>query len=575
MSNPIPGESMELLLLYDTSRFSANAIARLTAHLELLLTAFVEQPSTTLAEIPRLSDVDRQQLNEWNSVDWQASRETVLSQQLASAQVAKTPAREYSAYCIHQLIEQQAKRTPDKIAVVFGELSITYAELNQRANQLAYELRSRGVAAGSYIAVCLHRSVELIVSILAVLKSGAAYVPLDPTYPSARIEYCLQDTTPQLIITQRSVVLESLSIPRLDIDVDSKVSVHPKTNLENTTKPEDLAYIIYTSGSTGQPKGVVVSHRNLVHSTTARFEVYDKSVERFLLLSSIAFDSSIAGLFWTLCQGGALVVAPRRIEQDMQQLATLIAQQQITHTLCVPTLYSLLLQSVEMNWLATLKVVIVAGEACSRNLAQRHHAQLSGAALYNEYGPSEASVWCTAYRVPRDLPLGPVAIGRSIPNTQIYLLDEQKQPVPLGAVGEIYVAGAGVTSGYLNREGKTAEVFGEISVTSLPTYRTGDLGRFREDGCLEWLGRCDRQVKIRGYRIELGEIEDALREAADIQEAVVVVKPMTSRLAHHKTAAQIPLSEISLDDVDSLIAALAALPSAQSEMLLSTVEEGS
>jgi len=293
------------------------------------------------------------------------------------------------------------------------------------------------------------------------------------------------------------------------------------------------------------------------------------------LLSSIAFDSSIAGLFWTLCQGGALVVAPRRIEQDMQQLATLIAQQQITHTLCVPTLYSLLLQSVEMNWLATLKVVIVAGEACSRNLAHRHHAQLSGAALYNEYGPSEASVWCTAYRVPRDLPLGPVAIGRSIPNTQIYLLDEQKQPVPLGAVGEIYVAGAGVTSGYLNREGKTAEVFGEISVTSLPTYRTGDLGRFREDGCLEWLGRCDRQVKIRGYRIELGEIEDALREAADIQEAVVVVKPMTSRLAHHKTAAQIPLSEISLDDVDSLIAALAALPSAQSEMLLSTVEEGS
>ncbi|MEM9164995.1 MAG: amino acid adenylation domain-containing protein [Cyanobacteria bacterium P01_F01_bin.4] len=387
--------------------------------------------------------------------------------------------------------------------------------------------------------------------------------------------------------------------------------------------PQTLAYIIYTSGSTGQPKGVMVTHRNLVHSTTARFHIYPEPVGRFLLLSSIAFDSSIAGLFWTLCQGGTLVLAPERIEQDLQQLTNLIAREKITHTLCVPTLYNLLLGSADPQQLKTLHTVIVAGEACPRTLAQQHHAKLPHADLYNEYGPTEATVWCTAYRVPTDLAPGPIPIGTPIPNTQIHLLDETRQPVPVGAIGEIYIGGEGISRGYLNQLEKTAAVFLEIEDRSqeigdrsqeigarsqkpeptqntlreaakastklkaqnfsppptthhpLPTthlppspfplppspffYKTNDLARYRADGTLEWLGRSDRQVKIRGYRIELGEIEDALRSHETVQAAVVVAQPQPQ-----------PVGE----SLESLVAALAALPPEQSEALLAAIEEG-
>ncbi|MEO1619423.1 MAG: amino acid adenylation domain-containing protein, partial [Cyanobacteria bacterium J06632_3] len=579
----VPGEAIELLLLYDTTRFSAKTIERLSSHLELLLTAFVTQSADTLVQLPQLSLADYQQLNDWNTFDWSNDGSTAhdISAASVSADSALThqSIRQSHRYdCIHQLIEQQAGHTPDKTAVVFGDKSITYAELNRRANQLAHELRSRNITPGSRVAICLNRSVEMVIAILAVLKAGAAYVPLDPTYPAARIDYCLRDTAPQLVITQGSRLIETPladvlnepTIPQLDIsrlDLESSLFEQPsdkllsdnlrsnnlESNLENLATPDDLAYIIYTSGSTGQPKGVMVSHRNLMQSTAARFQVYAEPVERFLLLSSVAFDSSVAGLFWTLCQGGALVIAPRRIEQDMQQLADLIVKQRITHTLCVPTLYSLLLSSVEPANLETLTTVIVAGEACSRSLAQSHHEMLPAVALYNEYGPSEASVWCTAYRIPATLPPGPIAIGWTIPNTQIYLLNEQKQPVPIGAVGEIFIVGEGVSKGYLNQPEKTEKAFGEIAIgnwgeqaetafTRRIAYRTGDLGRYREDGALEWLGRCDRQVKIRGHRIELGEIEDALLAEAGVQEAAVVAQDVIAA------------------DIDNLLAALASLP---------------
>ncbi|MBE9066937.1 amino acid adenylation domain-containing protein [Leptolyngbya cf. ectocarpi LEGE 11479] len=535
----VPGESLELILLYDSGRFEAKTVENLHAHLELLLKAFVEQPQAKLTDLPRLTAAEQQQLTTGETLDYPRD------------------------LTIHQLIEAQVDKTPDAPAVVFQGQTLTYGELNQRAERLAGVLRSHGVAPGERVALCLNPSLERIVSILAVLKAGAAYVPLDPAYPAARLTYCLEDTNPKLLLTQRSVRLPETSVPLAYLDEKHAEALSPPSSV-SLAQPDDLAYIIYTSGSTGQPKGVMVSHRNLVHSTMARFQVYPEPVGRFLLLSSIAFDSSVAGIFWTLCQGGTLVLPPERIEQDLYQLATLISQQTITHMLCVPTLYSLLLESANLQQLSKLRMVIVAGEACSRNMAQQHYAKLPATDLYNEYGPTEATVWCTAYRVPVDLEPGPIAIGKAIPNTQVYLLNEDLQPVPIGAVGEIYVGGDGVTRGYLNQPEKTAAVFivaedggqggGQDGGQCPPyLYKTGDLARYRADGLLEWLGRCDRQVKIRGHRIELGEIEDALREQDLVQEAVVVAQ--------------------STSDLDSLMSALAALEPEKAEALLAAIEE--
>ncbi len=550
----VPGESLELMLLYDTARFEMGAIARLQQHLELLLTAFVAQPQAKLSELPRLTAAEQAQLTNWPQC------ETDLT--------------------ICELIEAQVRRTPAAEAVVFEGQSLTYGELNERADELAAELRSRGVVSGDRVALCLNRSLDMVACILAVLKTGAAYVPLDPDYPQSRLAYCLEDTAPRIVCTERSVELPVESTARLYVDealayrsaVDANGIGEAQSADVSAAGPEDLAYIIYTSGSTGRPKGVMVSHRNLVHSTMARFSVYSEEVGRFLLLSSIAFDSSVAGLFWTLCQGGALVISPQRIEQDLQRLAALISKERITHTLCVPTLYSLLLNDADVVQLATLRTVIVAGEACARSLVKQHYAKLPNAQLYNEYGPTEATVWCTAYRVPRDLPPGPVAIGPAISGTQIVLLDSHAQPVPTGAIGEIYVGGLGVTQGYLNQAEKTDAAFlagsrwiGEMStpqgVVLSAFYRTGDLARLRSDDSLEWLGRSDRQVKVRGYRIELGEIEEALRSQPNVREAVVTARQDVSS----STA-------IDSEDRESLSRALLELSWEEADALLSAVE---
>lgn len=535
----IPGISLDLRLLFDLRRFEDAAISRLLDHLELLLTAFVENPKIILADLPRLTALEQQNLTDWQPFEYPCNR------------------------CIHQLIEAQAEATPNAPAVVYESQTLSYAALNQRANQLAHELRSQGVVPGGRVALCLNRSLEMVIGIFGVLKAGATYIPLDPTYPESRLDYCLKDTDPQILLTQRSVHLPERSIPSLYLDdYFSEQPIASTHNLPNLAKPEDLAYIIYTSGSTGDPKGVMVSHRNLVYSTTARSQVYPETVDRFLLLSSIAFDSSVAGVFWTLYQGGTLVISPHRIEQDLAQLTALIEQHKITHTLCIPTLYQLLLGDTQPQKLTTLKTVIVAGEACPRMLAQQHYAKLPNATLYNEYGPTEATVWSTVYPVPVVLEPGPIPIGIPIPNTHIQLLDKTLKPVPTGAIGEIYIGGEGVTQGYLNQPEHSETAFSNsefrISNSELPHqlyYRTGDLARYRADGCLEWLGRCDRQVKIRGYRIELSEIEEALLECKAVKAVAVVPQPSSPK------------------SLESLVSDLMTLAPVEAEALLIAVEQ--
>ncbi|MEM6254383.1 MAG: amino acid adenylation domain-containing protein [Cyanobacteria bacterium P01_D01_bin.156] len=534
----LPGNALELFLLYDPARFESGAISRLHTHLELLLTAFVEKSDRQLADLPRLTAAEQQQLTDWEILDYPKE------------------------LTIQQLIADQVRKTPEAPAVVFEGQTLTYGELAQQAETLAYWLQGHGVGVNDRVALCLKPSLDRIVAILAVLKAGGAYVPLDPSYPAERIIYCLEDTAPKFLITQRSVTLPEISVNCVYLDDLEQVEDQGQDRWQARDLPqhEDLAYIIYTSGSTGKPKGVMVSQGNLVHSTLARTQVYPNPVGRFLLLSSIAFDSSVAGIFWTLCQGGTLVLPPERIEQDLQQLANLIDTQSITHTLCVPTLYSLLLDAVVPEQLSTLQTVIVAGEACSPNLVKQHYDKLSTTDLYNEYGPTEATVWCTVHRIPATPAPGPVPIGQVIPNAQIYLLDEELQPVPTGAVGEIYVGGAGVTQGYLNQPDKTAAAFvvpdGGHGLPAERLYKTGDLGRYRADGALEWLGRCDRQVKIRGYRIELGEIEDVLRAHSAVQETTVVARPANTR-------------------IEDLVEALSELEPQQAEDLLAAVEGGS
>jgi amino acid adenylation domain-containing protein len=366
------------------------------------------------------------------------------------------------------------------------------------------------------------------VGLLAILKAGGAYVPIDPKYPRERVSHMLSDARVAVLLTQERLVSalpeHEAVVVLLDAEWDA-VEVGPSVEPAAPLRPENLAYVIYTSGSTGKPKGVPVSHRNLVHSTAARFTYYPDAVRGFLLLSSYAFDSSVAGIFWTLCQGGRLVVPRQEHQQDPAYLFGLIREHTPSHLLCLPSLYALLLELGRPEELGALEAVIVAGEACLARLVEQHHELLPSAALYNEYGPTEGSVWSTVYLcLPREAG-APVPIGRPIPRVQVYILDARLRPVPVGVPGQLYVGGEGLARGYLNHPALTAEKFiphpfSEEAGARL--YRTGDLSRYLPDGNIEFLGRVDQQVKIRGYRIELEEIDAVLTEHPGIREAAAV-----------------------------------------------------
>ncbi|HEX5882907.1 MAG TPA: amino acid adenylation domain-containing protein [Pyrinomonadaceae bacterium] len=494
-------DELDCRLTYDADLFDVATISRMAQHFVNLLAAVTAQPQKSISAISFLGDEERRQLLfDWNSTHV-----------------------DFPNRCIHELFEEQVERTPDAVAVAFGDEPLSYRDLNQRANQWAHRLRRLGAGPETSIGICVERSVEMIAGVLATLKAGAAYVPLAPNSPPERLELMLKEAGIELLLTQQELLskLPGGVSHLLPLDCDREViESESKENPVRTTAAENLAYVIYTSGSTGRPKGVEVTHRNLVHSTSARFIYYDEPVRNFMLVSPFFFDSSVAGIFWTLCQGGKLVLPPKRFEQDFTAFAALIEKEQVSHLLCLPALYSLLLRHITNE---SLRCVIVAGEPCPPELAARHFETMPHVSLFNEYGPTEGTVWSTVYKCTPHDRTTTVPIGRPVPNAQTYVLDEYLQPVPAGVVGELYVGGEGVARGYRNNPAQTAERFVPHPFeTGARLYATGDLARYLPDGVLEFLGRRDHQVKVRGHRIELGEIEMALVDHPAVREAAVV-----------------------------------------------------
>jgi amino acid adenylation domain-containing protein len=485
---------------YNTDLFEAATIERMAERYCKVLEAVLADPDCRIGDIQLLSEAEsRQILLDWN----------------ATGRISEHAG-------VHHLIEKQAVLNPRAIALVCGEESLTYTDFNARANQLARHLKSLGAGPENLVGIVLQPTMDAVVAMLAVLKAGAAYVPLDPSLPVERLSFLLQDCKCSLIITREVLLprLPPLTGPIVLLDRDAEaISSFSSENLPvEEADDENLAYVIYTSGSTGKPKGVCVSRRSLLHSTCARLAFYPEIVERFFLVSPFSFDSSVAGIYWTLCCGGALHIADRETVSEPLQLAAEIVRSRITHLLTVPSLYLALLDSFDVVGLE-LKQVIVAGEACKSELAKRHFALLPQVRLANEYGPTEAAVWSTAYQCSSGEISDPF-IGRPIANTRVYVVDRNQHPVPVGVYGELWIAGAGVARGYLNRPALTAEKFipNPFEAGGERIYRTGDVVRYRSDGNLEFVGRIDQQVKIRGFRIELGEIESCLAGHAAVSE---------------------------------------------------------
>lgn len=432
---------------------------------------------------------------------------------------------------IHRLVEAAVHEYPDRIAASQGTQNLSYAALNRRANQLARCIRDRGVQPGERVPLCLERSLWMPVAILAVLKAGGAYVPIDPSNPKERIALALEETSARIVITTSELAGLATSAGQQALLLDQEehaLAKLPTHNLAGPDLPDLPAYVIYTSGSTGRPKGVEITHRGLINSTLARRTVYKDPAENFLLLSSYAFDSSVAGIFWTLTDGGRLVLQPEAAGLDLSVIEDAVVDEQITHTLSVPSLYDALLQQRRDLGPLPLRVVIMAGEACPAALHECHSRTLPNVAFFNEYGPTEATVWATVAAGHDVTAYSPwVSIGKPIPNVQTLVLDPFGAPVPIGVSGELHLAGAGLANGFINSPALTAEHFIPDPYSDQPgarMYRTGDLVRWLPQGKLDFLGRADGQVKINGFRVETGEIESVLNTHPKVQRAAVQVR---------------------------------------------------
>ncbi|WP_375765213.1 amino acid adenylation domain-containing protein [Archangium gephyra] len=490
-------------LEYNTDLFDAETISRMGGHFVRLLEGIASAPEHKLSSLTLLSEAERRQLLlEWNPAPAFPSSATVL-----------------------ELFETQVARTPDAPALADAGEVLSYRELAARAWRIASLLRRQGVGPEHVVALALERPTDVVSSILGTLAAGGAWLPLDISSPPERLRLVLEDAGARVVLTREAMTGRfAPGEGRSVLAVESAVS-EPSVSPSPRPEPHHAAYVLFTSGSTGRPKGVVVEHRQLAHATRARFEVYG-APGVCVPLSPFTFDASLAGLFWTLLHGGTLRFPEAGVMDDPRELAASLARHGVTHLIGVPVLYAQILAAAPAGGLSSLRAVSVGGEACPRELVRAHHEALPGTALFNEYGPTEATIWSTVHKVdPADS--GPVPIGRAIPGARVYVLDERLQPVPIGVPGELYVGGAGVARGYLGRPELTSERFVADPFDTSPgarLYRTGDRVRWRKDGVLEFLGRQDGQVKVRGFRIETGEVEAALAAHSGLREVAVAAR---------------------------------------------------
>ncbi|KAG0348110.1 hypothetical protein BGZ54_004719, partial [Gamsiella multidivaricata] len=430
--------------------------------------------------------------------------------------------------CVHQLFETQVERSPDAIALVHDGQSMTYQDLNERANSLAHHLIELGVQPDAPVGLCVERSLAMFIGLLAILKAGGAYVPMDPSFASDRLCDILADAAPAVLLADqpgRDALGASVPASTVVIDPSTLLQGHTDNPLVAELTPQHLAYIIYTSGSTGKPKGVMIEHQGVTNLVWTRPAVFGSGPSsRVLQFLSFSFDGSICEIFSALCFGGSLHLVPDRIRLDRSQLWTYLEEHAITQTILTP---AVLQDCKDLPPLSTSLTLIMAGEALPLSLLQTLQTLVPHGCIVNDYGPTETTVAAAAWRCPVGFDGDSAPIGRPIANKRVYILDTHGRPVPLGAVGELHIGGAGVARGYLNRPDLTAAVFIPDSFTEKEDarmYKTGDLVRYLLDGNLVFMGRSDHQVKIRGYRVELGEIEARLAEHDLVSEAVVVAR---------------------------------------------------
>ncbi|HLK58120.1 MAG TPA: amino acid adenylation domain-containing protein, partial [Chthonomonadaceae bacterium] len=500
---------LQVWLEYNTDLFSEERMLRLLGHYERLLEGIVADPMQKLSHLPLLTEAERRQLVvEFNATSV-ASGEDV---------------------CIHTLFEAQVERTPDAIALRFGDRQLTYRELNEQANRLARALRKRGVGAETLVGLYVERSLEMVVGLLGVLKAGGAYLPLDPEYPQERVAFMLEDASVRLVLTQSHLAqrIEGLGSERILLDQE-RFEEQGTSNPGYRITPRNLAYVIYTSGSTGRPKGVLLDHHGLVNYLRWAVDAY--AVDEGAgapVHSPLGFDLTITSLYTPLLAGRTVTLLPE--DHAVEQLgAALAARSAFSLVKLTPAHVELLSQMLPAEVVGeSARTLVIGGEALTADHLAFWRTHAPGVRLINEYGPTETVVGCCIYEVPSGVALsGSIPIGRPIANTHLFVLDAHMHPAPLGVPGELYIGGAGLARGYLNRADLTAEKFVPDPFSSEPgarLYRTGDLCRYLPDGNLEFLGRIDHQVKIRGFRIELGEIESALREYPSLAEAVVLAR---------------------------------------------------
>ncbi len=495
---------------FNTNLFLPETIQRMMEHLKIMLQSAAASPELPISRLSMLSPSERARV----LVDWNRTENHYESDQ-----------------CLHQLFEQQVRRTPQAIAVDYRSHQISFEELNRRANQLAHYLRKQGVRPDQLVGLCMDRSIEMIVGLLGILKAGAAYVPLDPSYPAERLAYILADSGVSVVLTMKSLSAAISEQNRIIIFLDNEwpgIAQESIENPVNITLPENLAYMIYTSGSTGQPKGVMLQHRSAVNLWAGlRQTIYSQHEDRpyrVSLNAPLLFDASVQQLVMLL-SGHTLCIIPQDIRLDGEAMLAYLRDQQIEVLDCVPSQLKLLIAAGMLDGQGWAPSILLPGGEAIDHATWQKLRQSHQTATYNMYGPTECAVDSTICVV-KEGPERP-AIGRPINNATHYILDRHMMPVPVGVPGELYIGGDGLARGYHRRPQLTAERFVPDPFSTIPgsrLYRTGDLVRYLPDGQIEFLGRVDHQVKLRGFRIELGEIEATLKQCEGIKEAVVVVR---------------------------------------------------